>query len=238
MMIRSWDKLPPLLKTDEVRPYYDILKKKYWSLLLKRGGDILFSLLLIVLLALPMLIVAVAVKIDSRGPVLFRQVRVTQYGKTFRICKFRTMVVGAEGQGTQVTTDKDTRITRVGRFLRKYRIDEIPQLFHILSGNMTFVGTRPEVEGFVDRYTPEMYATLLLPAGLTSKASLYFADEGSILADKDDIENAYITYLLPMKMKHNLSAIAHFSLGQDMGVLCMTVGVLFGKTYKDKEADA
>ena len=151
MMIRSWDKLPPLLKTDEVRPYYDILKKKYWSLLLKRGGDILFSLLLILLLSLPMLMVAVAVKIDSRGPVLFRQVRVTQYGKTFRICKFRTMVVGAEGQGTQVTTDKDTRITRVGRFLRKYRIDEMPQLFHILSGNMTFVGTRPEVEGFVDR---------------------------------------------------------------------------------------
>ena len=142
MILRRWEDLPPEMRTPEVRKYYDILWKKRGSLVIKRGFDLVMASLLLVLLSPVFLVLAAAIKLDSRGPVFYRQVRVTQYGKRFRIHKFRSMVQGAD-RGAQVTVDHDARVTRVGRFIRKYRLDEISQLIDILEGNMTFVGTRP-----------------------------------------------------------------------------------------------
>ena len=172
MMLRKWEDLPQEMRTEEVRPYYDLLRKKQGSLLCKRLFDILASLVLLVLLSPVFLVLAIAIKLDSRGPVFYRQVRVTQYGREFRIFKFRTMVQNADHIGSQVTVSGDSRITRVGKVIRSCRLDEVGQLLNVLGGSMSFVGTRPEVPKYVARYTPEMMATLLLPAGVTSAASL------------------------------------------------------------------
>ena len=168
MMLRRWQKLPTELQIDEIRPYYVALSKKKASLFFKRVFDIFASAILLIILSPLFLILAIAIKTDTKGPVFYRQLRITRYGKKFRIHKFRSMVVDADKK-TQVTVDNDVRITKVGRFIRKFRLDEISQLIDVLAGNMTFVGTRPEVTKYVDRYTPEMKATLLLPAGITSE---------------------------------------------------------------------
>ncbi|MBQ5929884.1 MAG: sugar transferase, partial [Clostridia bacterium] len=181
MIIKKWEKLPAEFKKEEIRPYYEILRKKKVSLFFKRAFDILVSLLMLIILSPLFLILAIAIKIDSKGPVFYRQVRVTQYGKKFRIFKFRTMVKDADKIGSQVTVGNDARITRVGKFIRKCRLDEICQLIDILRGTMTFVGTRPEAEKYVEAYTDEMMATLLLPAGVTSLASIYYKDEAKLL---------------------------------------------------------
>ena len=165
MLLRKWEKLPPEMQTDEVRKYYDILKKKRVSLFFKRMFDIVVSSIMLLLLSPIFLILAIAIKIDSRGPVFYRQVRVTQYNKTFRIFKFRSMVQGAD-KGSQVTVSGDARVTRVGKIVRGCRLDEISQLIDVWRGKMTFVGTRPEVTKYTEKYTPEMMATLLLPAGV------------------------------------------------------------------------
>ena len=175
-----WDELPQNMQVKEVKRYYDILQRHKASLILKRLFDIIVAGVLLVLLSPLLLILAVCIKLDSKGPVFFRQVRVTTYGKSFRIFKFRTMVNNADKIGTQVTTKGDTRITKVGKALRGCRLDELPQLLNILSGDMTFVGTRPEVEKYVAHYTDEMKATLLLPAGVTSRASIEYKDEDTV----------------------------------------------------------
>lgn len=144
MLICKWEKLPENMQTEEVRNYYEILRKKNLSLLCKRIFDIFVSALMLVILSPLFLILAIAIKIDSKGPVFYRQERVTQYGKSFRIFKFRSMVVDAD-KGSQVTVAYDSRITKVGRFIRKCRLDEVCQLIDIFRGTMTFVGTRPEV---------------------------------------------------------------------------------------------
>ena len=174
-LLKPWGQLPREFRTEAVRPYYEALCRKKAQLIIKRMFDLILSCVLIVLLSPVMLILAVAIKLDSPGTVMFRQVRVTQYGKEFRIFKFRTMVQNAQQLGTQVTVKGDSRITRMGHLLRKCRLDELPQLFNILLGEMSFVGTRPEVPKYVSRYTPEMMATLLLPAGVTS-CLLYTSD--------------------------------------------------------------
>lgn len=222
-MLRSWDSLPELLKTDAVRPYYDVLKKQTVSLCLKRWFDILASLILLLVLSPFILIMAIVIKADSKGPVFFRQVRVTQYGKTFRIFKFRTMVSNAEKLGTQVTVQNDSRVTRVGSKIRKIRLDEIPQLLNILSGDMSFVGTRPEVTKYVERYTPEMMATLLLPAGVTSLASIEFKDEDELLQAASNADEVYVHDVLPQKMAYNLDYLCKYSFGKDIGLLFKTV---------------
>ena len=183
MELRQWKDLPDKMRTREVRKYYNILVRRSRWFKIKRLFDVIVSGIMLVFLAVPMLVIAVMIKLDSKGPVFFRQERVTQYGKIFRIYKFRTMVENASKLGSQVTVDKDVRITRVGRFLRKFRLDEFPQLFNILAGDMTLVGTRPEVIKYVKHYTPEMYATLLLPAGLTSRTSIAYKDEDKLLKD-------------------------------------------------------
>ena len=234
MMLRKWDKLPIEMQTDEVRFYYDILKKKRFALFMKRAFDIFVSLVLLLLLLPVFLILAICIKIDSKGPVFYRQTRVTQYGKKFRIFKFRTMVQNAD-KGSQVTVGNDSRITRVGKLIRKCRLDEISQLIDVLRGTMTFVGTRPEVTKYVEQYTPEMMATLLLPAGITSNASICYKDEDKLLNDAEDTDKVYIEKILPEKMRYNLRSIEKFSFWGDIGVMFKTVFAVLGKDYSEQE---
>ena len=215
MMLRKWEDLPQEMQTEEVRPYYDLLRRKQGSLLCKRLFDILASLVLLVLL--------IAIKLDSHGPVFYRQVRVTQYGREFRIFKFRTMVQNADRIGSQVTVSGDSRITRVGKVIRSCRLDEIGQLLNVLGGSMSFVGTRPEVPKYVARYTPEMMATLLLPAGVTSEASIRYKDEAELLDKAEDVDETYVQQVLPGKMAYNLASIRHFGLGQELLTMLRTV---------------
>lgn len=222
MELRKWTELPDKMRTREVRKYYNILVKRSGWFKAKRVLDIIVSSIMLVVLAVPMALIAVLIKLDSHGPVFFRQERVTQYGRIFRIYKFRTMVNNASSIGTQVTVNNDSRITRVGTWLRKLRIDEFPQLFNILAGDMTLVGTRPEVKKYVMEYTPEMYATLLLPAGLTSKTSIAYKDEDRLLADASNADEVYINEVLPAKMRYNLESLKKFGLKSDMSVLWNT----------------
>nr|WP_288701043.1 sugar transferase [uncultured Blautia sp.] len=222
-MLREWDKLPKNMQTEAVRPYYESLKKKKVSLALKRAFDVIASTIMIVILSPLLIIISVLIVTDSKGGVFYRQERVTQYGKKFRIFKFRTMVANADKIGTQVTVSNDNRITRIGAVIRKYRIDEIPQLFNILLGDMSLVGTRPESVHYVKHYTPEMMATLLLPAGVTSEASILYKDEAELLDQTDDIDRVYIEEILPEKMKYNLENIKKFSFIQEIGTMIKTM---------------
>jgi lipopolysaccharide/colanic/teichoic acid biosynthesis glycosyltransferase len=231
MMLVGWDKLPDEMRIDAVRPYYDALNKKRVSLFFKRAFDISVSLVLLVLLSPVFLVLSVAIKLDSKGPVFFRQTRVTQYGRRFKIFKFRTMVQNADKTGAQITVNKDTRITRVGRLIRRVRLDEIPQLIDVLRGTMTLVGTRPEVERYVEGYTPEMLATLLLPAGVTSEASICYKDEDKLLEGVADVDSVYLNEVLPKKMYYNLRSILEFGFGRDIKIIIRTVFAVLGKKY-------
>ena len=222
-MLREWDKLPKNMRTEAVRPYYESLKKKKVSLALKRAFDVIASTIMIVILSPLLIIISVLIVTDSKGGVFYRQERVTQYGKKFRIFKFRTMVVNADKIGTQVTVSNDNRITRIGAVIRKYRIDEIPQLFNILLGDMSLVGTRPESVHYVKHYTSEMMATLLMPAGFTSEASILYKDEAKQLDKADDVDRVYIERVLPDKMKYNLASIKNFSVIKDIKTMIKTV---------------
>ena len=232
MRLCKWEKLPNELQTEEIRPYYDALKKKAVALFFKRCFDVFVSTLMLLILSPIFLILAIAIKIDSKGPVFYRQVRVTQYGKQFRIFKFRTMVQNADKIGAQVTVNRDPRITRVGNVIRKCRLDELCQLIDVFRGTMTFVGTRPEVPKYVASYTSEMMATLLLPAGVTSEASIYYKDEAELLDAAEDPDRVYVEDVLPGKMYYNLKAIKQFGFWHDIGVMFMTVFAVLGKEYK------
>lgn len=225
MLLRKWDDLPDFMKNKEVKKYYDILSKKKGQLIFKRLFDISLSLVLIIILSPVILIISIWIKLDSKGPVFYRQKRITQYGKVFRIFKFRTMIVDADKVGSLVTTSNDSRITKVGSRIRKCRLDEIPQLFNILTGDMSFVGTRPEVKKYVDQYTDEMYATLLLPAGVTSLASIEFKDEDEIISKYKNrtIDDVYVNEVLPLKMKYNLKEITFFNFMKEISVMFNTV---------------
>jgi len=231
-MLKNWDELPDFMRVPEVRPYYDILKKKQFSLLLKRAFDFVTAILLLLVLAIPMAIIAVWIKRDSEGPVFYRQERVTAYGKHFRIHKFRTMVNNADKIGTAVTVSGDARITKVGQKLRDLRLDELPQVFDVLQGNMSFVGTRPEAVKYVEKYRPEYYATLLTPAGITSEAAIRYKDEAKLLDAADDVDKVYVEQVLPEKMKWNLQTIKQFSLVKDIATMFRTVFAVLGKEYK------
>ena len=225
-MLCQWDELPMEMQNPEVKIYYDILVKKRNQLLLKAVFDKITALCLLIFLSPVCLLLALLIKADSKGPVFFRQERVTQYGRPFRIYKFRTMVDHAEKLGTQVTTQSDSRITNIGNKLRGCRLDELPQLINILKGEMSFVGTRPEVMKYVKAYTPEMMATLLLPAGVTSDASIAYKDEEKLLADTDNADETYIQVVLPQKMKFNLQSIKNFSFLNDILTMFRTVGAV------------
>lgn len=230
MLMCKWDKLPKEMQTNEVRHYYDILAKKQFSLFFKRAFDIVVSFIMLAVLSPVFLVLAIVIKLDSSGPIFYRQVRVTQYGKRFKIHKFRSMVQNADS-GSQVTVGDDSRITRVGKAIRKCRLDEICQLIDILCGTMTFVGTRPEVPKYVDGYDKNMLATLLLPAGVTSEASIYYKNEAELLGKAEDTNKAYMEEVLPGKMYYNLKAIERFSFWGDIRVMFMTVFAVCGKKY-------
>lgn len=223
MTLRDWDEMPGFMRHDEVKEYYDILKAHERELKWKRLTDIVLAALMLLLLAPVMLLIAAAIKLDSEGPVIFKQVRVTQYGRKFYIWKFRTMVQDAQRLGSQVTVSGDARLTRVGRVIRNCRIDEFPQLVNVLRGEMSFVGTRPEVVKYVKGYTKEMRATLLLPAGITSRASICYKDEGELLKDVADVDEVYIHEVLPEKMSYNLEDLRYFSYGRDLMTMVKTV---------------
>lgn len=231
MRLRKWENLPPEMQTEEVRKYYDILKKKRVSLFFKRLFDVCVSLVLLIVLSPIFLVLSIAIKTDSKGPVFYRQTRVTQYNREFRIFKFRSMVQGAD-KGSQVTVENDVRVTRVGKLIRKGRLDEISQLIDVLRGKMTFVGTRPEVPKYTRQYTPEMMATLLLPAGITSLASIYYKDEAELLDSAEDADKVYVEKVLPVKMYYNLKAIETFSFWGDIKIMFMTFFAVLGKEYK------
>lgn len=226
MRMISWEKLPPQMQTEAVKPYYEILQKKQISLIFKRSFDIVVSLIMLLILSPVFLVLAIAIKLDSKGPVFYRQVRVTQYGKEFRIFKFRTMVNNADKIGSQVTVGGDNRITRVGKVIRECRLDEIGQLLNILGGSMTFVGTRPEVPKYVEKYTSEMWATLLLPAGVTSEASIRYKDEAALLDAAEDVDATYIQDVLPGKMKYNLLELKKFRLSHDFYIMWNTIVIV------------
>ena len=229
-MIKYKD-LPKEFQNDAVKKYYEIVSRKKISLLFKRIFDIIFSILILLILFIPIIIISIAIKLDSNGSVFYRQVRVTQYGKRFRIFKFRTMVTNADKIGTLVTVKSDARITKVGKFLRKYRLDEFPQIFNILIGDMSFVGTRPEVTKYVEKYSDYMYATLILPAGLTSYSSINYKDEDEIISehlkDNENIDDIYVNYILPDKMKYNIEYIERFSFLYDIKIMFKTFFSVF-----------
>ena len=229
MILKKWEELPENLRTDAVRPYYNLLARRKGSLALKRCFDVVVSAMMLLVLAPVFLVLAIAIKLDSPGPVFYRQVRVTQYGREFRIFKFRSMVSDADKRGSLVTVSGDSRITRVGHFIRNCRLDELCQLIDIFRGTMTFVGTRPEVPKYVAAYTPEMMATLLLPAGVTSEASILYKDEAELLDAADDVDAVYIRDVLPGKMKYNLDALKNFSFFSDIATMFRTVFAVLGK---------
>ncbi len=233
-MLRKWEELPEFMRTEEVRPYYEKLRRHQAGLWAKRTFDFVMSSIMLVFLSPVMACLAVWIKLDSQGPVFYRQERVTQYGAHFRIYKFRTMVTNADQIGSLVTVDRDPRITGAGQFLRKCRLDELPQLINIWKGEMSFVGTRPEVSKYVKQYTREMYATLLFPAGVTSEASIRYKDEDRLLKDAENVDEVYVREVLPGKMYYNLSNIEKFSFWRDIGTMFKTV---FAVIDKDHEAD-
>ena len=231
-MLKKWKDIPEFMKCEEVYTYWRVLNRKKGQLLIKRIFDIIGGILLLAICTLPMCVIAVLIKLDSKGPIFYRQERVTTYGRVFRIHKFRTMINNADKRGTLVTVINDNRITNVGETLRKYRLDELPQLIDVITGNMSFVGTRPEAVKYVEKYKPVYKATLLMPAGITSETSIRYKDEYKLLNIADDVDKVYIEEVLPKKMKHNLESIRRFNLMRDLVTLCRTICAVLGKDYK------
>lgn len=231
-MLRKFNDLPKFMQNDDVKKYYDILHKKRFGLFIKRVFDIVVSLILLIVFSPLLLIISLLIKIDSKGPVFYRQSRITRYGKEFRIFKFRTMIVGADKKGSLVTLKDDDRITRVGNKIRKIRLDELPQLLNVFIGDMSFVGTRPEVKKYVDCYSDEMSATLLMAAGITSDASIMYKDEDKViekyLKNGEKVDDIYVKRILPEKMKYNLDYIKKFNVFRDLKI-CVNTVVKVGK---------
>ena len=231
-MLKRWDDLPDFMRVDEVRPYWEILNKKRGQLILKRAFDLIVSIILLVILAIPMCIIAILIKRDSEGPVFYRQERVTTYGRHFRIHKFRTMVSNADKIGTAVTVGNDSRITKIGARLRGHRLDELPQVLDVICGDLSCVGTRPEAVNYVERYRDEYFATLLMPAGITSEASIRYKDEDKLLNAADDVDEVYVNEVLPAKMKWNLESIRRFRFLREILTMFRTVFAVMGKDYE------
>ena len=231
-MLKKWSRLPDFLQIPEVKPYYDVLNRKRVQLFFKRVFDVIAGIIIFILVLIPMLIIALLIKLDSKGPVFYRQERVTRYGKRYKIHKFRTMVSNADKIGSAVTVGNDRRITKMGSKLRRLRLDELPQVLDVISGNMSFVGTRPEAVKYVEQYEKEYYATLLMPAGITSECSIRYKDEDKLLSGAEDVDRTYISEVLPDKMKWNLKSIREFSFFADIRTMFRTVLAVLGKDYQ------
>lgn len=190
--------------------------------MLKRIFDITLSLFGLIILLPFMLIIAILIKIDSKGPVFFKQIRVTKNGKEFKIFKYRTMRVGSD-KYSQITVGKDGRITKIGSFLRKYKLDEIPQLINVLIGDMSLVGPRPEVPKYVALYTEEQEEILKVRAGITDYASIEFSNENDLLASEEDPEKAYIEKVMPKKIELNKKYLSEISVLTDIKIILLTI---------------
>lgn len=199
-----------------------VLKKKRAALFFKRCFDIFASLFGLLFLAIPFVFIAIAIKTSSKGPVYFRQERVGKNGKLFRIFKFRTMVSDAESKGMQITVGADSRITKVGKFLRKTKIDELPQLINVLLGQMSFVGPRPEVPRYVELYTDYQRNVLRIKPGITELASIIYKDENEVLAQSDDPEKSYIEEIMPKKIEINMEYIQKMNVFYDIKLIFKT----------------
>lgn len=228
MYFKPWNQLPEIMHSEPVKLYYQHLMKKKTSIRVKRVLDFVLAIILTIVLSPIMAVLAICIKLDSKGPVFYRQERITQYGRSYRIFKFRTMVADADKRGPAITQSADSRITRMGHLLRKCRLDELPQLFNVIIGDMSFVGTRPEVKKYVDAYSDEMMATLLLPAGITSRTSIAYKDEDEVMEKYrketgESVDDIYIRYILPEKMKYNLQYMETFSVLEDFKIMIDTV---------------
>ncbi len=223
----KWDELPLEMQLSEVEPYYQLVSQRKGSLVLKRCLDFLLALVLLFLTSPLFIVLSIWIKLDSKGPVIYKQKRVTQYNRHFKIWKFRTMVTDADKKGSLVTSANDNRITKVGNLIRRVRLDELPQLVNVLKGEMSFVGTRPEVPRYTEQYSPEMMATLLLPAGITSLASINYKDEDTIISQMTakgmTVDQAYVERVLPEKMHFNLAYLRDFSFIGDIKIMLQTV---------------
>lgn len=204
-----------------------ILQQKRLQLILKRIFDIVVSFVGLVILSPLFLILAIAIARDSKGPVFFKQTRVGRNGVPFKIYKFRTMVEDAEARGMQLTVGDDSRITNVGTFLRKTKIDELPQLINVFKGEMSFVGPRPEVPKYVGLYTEDQRQVLMVRPGITDLASIEYRNESELLATADNPEKVYIEEVMPRKIELNKEYIRNMSLVSDMRIILKTIAVLY-----------
>lgn len=231
MLVKKWESLPKELQIEEVRPFWEYLRKKRTSLFFKRVFDVFVSFVSLIILSPLFLFISICIVVDSRGGIFFRQERVTQYGKHFKIFKFRSMFMKQGNNNSLITSNNDIRVTRVGKFIRKFKLDELSQLIDVLRGTMTFVGTRPEVPKYVSKYKKEYLATLLLPAGITSTASIMLKDENILLDSHENVEKCYLEKMLPRKMDMNLQDILSYGFWRDIKIMFMTVFAIFGKKY-------
>lgn len=223
----NYQELPQTMKNKSVKAYLELLNGRRFSLASKRAFDIIVSFLILVVLSPFLLLLAAAIKLDSRGPVFYRQVRVGRYNRDFKIFKFRTMVQDADRVGPPLTVGDDPRVTRVGRLIRKLRLDEFSQLLNVLDGSMSLVGPRPEVRKYVDVYTPEYMATLLVRPGVTATSSIAFKDEDKLLNSGANPEEIYVKQILPPKMELNLQYIKKISVWNDIKIMFQTVAAVF-----------
>ncbi|HEX3017588.1 MAG TPA: sugar transferase [Caproicibacter sp.] len=222
----TYTQLPENMQNEFTKQYFEMLSKHRFSLGAKRVFDVVVSALILLILSPFLLILALAVKLDSPGPVFYRQVRVGRYNQDFKIYKFRTMVQNADKIGPPLTMGKDPRITRVGSLIRKLRLDEFSQLLNVLNGSMSLVGPRPEVRRYVDAYTPEYMATLLIRPGITATSSIAFKDEDKLLNSGGDPEKIYVEKILPPKMALNLEYMKHISVLHDIKIMFQTVAAV------------
>lgn len=221
-----FEALPEPMKNEYTKEYLDMLNKRKFSLCCKRVFDIVVSLIILLLLSPFLLLLAIAIKLDSKGPVFYRQVRVGRYNRDFKIFKFRTMVQNADKIGPPLTVGDDPRVTRMGRFIRKLRLDEFSQLLNVLDGSMSLVGPRPEVRKYVEAYTPEYMATLLIRPGITATSSIAFKDEDRLLNAAENPEQVYVEQILPPKMAYNLEYMKNITLLNDIKIMFQTVGAV------------
>ncbi|MEJ6483222.1 sugar transferase [Nostoc punctiforme UO1] len=194
----------------------------------KRIFDLLFALIGILILSPLFFTIAIWIKLDSPGNVLFRQIRIGRFGREFSIYKFRTMVADAESRGKQITVAKDSRITRSGQFLRKYKLDELPQLFNVIKGEMSLVGPRPEVPKYVAYYTAEQRRVLDVLPGITDPASIKFRNESELLKDTANSEYVYINEIMPQKLELNMQYLGQDNLGFALFIILKTLQKVMG----------
>lgn len=210
-----------------IAKYRAIVERKRVYLFFKRAFDTVVSALLICCLSPVLIVTALAVGLTSRGGVFFTQRRVGLNGRIFKIIKFRTMVPKAASMGREITVGDDKRVTAVGRFIRRIRLDELPQFFNVLTGDMSLIGPRPEVEHYVNQYDDAEQATLLVRPGLSCRASLLFADEAKLLAAQPDPEKYYVNIIMKQKAQLNLEYIENMSFAEDIKTFFATIAHVF-----------